>query len=166
MLAAVEQQLADEPFVVVGVHSPKFPTEGDADLVREAVLRHGVTHPVVVDAGQRMWDAYGVRAWPTLVVVGADGVIVGAASGEPDREPLLATLRAVLDRQRALLRAAPLPLSPERPPPGALAYPGGIAVGADRVYVADTGHHQVVEYDGAGRELRRFGAGAPGLVDG
>ncbi len=166
MLAAVEQELADEPVVVVGVHSPKFPTEGDADLVREAVLRHGVTHPVVVDAGHRIWSEYGVRAWPTLVVVGADGVIVGAAGGEPDREPLLATLREILDRQRSLTRDAPLPLAPERPAPGGLAYPGGIAVDGATVYVADTGHHQVVAYDAGGRELRRFGCGAPGLVDG
>ncbi len=166
MLAAVEQDLADEPFVVVGVHSPKFPTEADAAMVLQAVRRHGVTHPVVVDAGHRIWDEFGVRAWPTLVVVGPDGVVVGAAGGEPDREPLLAALRQVLDAQRDLLRPGPLPLRPEAAPPGSLAFPGGIAVGDDEVYVADTGHHQIVVCDPRGREVRRYGSGAPGLVDG
>nr|MBA2528508.1 hypothetical protein [Euzebyales bacterium] len=173
MLAAVERDLAGEPVAVVGVHSPKFPTEGDAELVRAAVRRHGITHPVVVDTGHRIWDAYAVRAWPTLVVVGADGRIVGAAGGEPDREPLLTVLRGVLTEQRALLRNVPLPLAPEPASPGSLAFPGGIAVGGSpeaggpsQVYVADTGHHQVVAFTAGGRELRRFGTGAPGLVDG
>ncbi|MBA3621123.1 MAG: alkyl hydroperoxide reductase [Actinomycetota bacterium] len=166
MLAAVERELADEAFVVVGVHSPKFPSERDPGLVAEAVRRHGITHPVVVDAGQRLWDAYAVRAWPTLVIVGADGRIVGAASGEPDAAPLLLALSGVLEQQRALLSGSPLPLRPEAGPPGTLAFPGGIAVGAEAVYVADTGHHQVVACAPDGRELRRFGAGTPGLRDG
>lgn len=166
VLAQVSRELADEPFVVVGVHSPKFPTEADTALVREAIRRHGVTHPVVVDPGHAVWDAYAVRSWPTLVVVGADGVIVGAASGEPDVRPLRETLDRVLDEQRPLLSSRWLPLAPEPGPPGTLAYPGGIAVAEDAVYVSDTGHHQVVAYDRAGCELRRYGSGTPGLVDG
>jgi len=166
VLAAVERELADEAFVVVGVHSPRFPSERDPGLVAEAVRRHGITHPVVVDAGRQLWDAYAVRAWPTLVIVGADGRIVGAASGEPDPAPLLLALTGVLDQQRAMLSPAPLPLRPEAGPPGTLAFPGGIAVGTEAVYVADTGHHQVVACAPDGQQLRRFGTGAPGLRDG
>jgi DNA-binding beta-propeller fold protein YncE len=167
VLAAVERELADEPVVVIGVHSPKFPAEGDAALVRDAVRRHGVGHPVVVDTGHDMWSQYGIRAWPTLVIVGADGVIVGASSGEPDVGPLLATLRGVLDAQADLLVRAPLPLRVEPPPPGALAFPGGLAVGDDGgIWVADTGHHQVVELAPDGAERRRIGSGRPRLADG
>jgi DNA-binding beta-propeller fold protein YncE len=166
VLAAVEQELADEPFVVVGVHSPKFPAERDESMVRAAVARHGITHPVVVDAGYAVWHDYAVRAWPTLVVVGADGVIVGAARGEPDAAPLLATLRGVLDAQRAQLDPAPLPLAPEPGPPGTLAFPAGIAVGDEHVYVADTNHHQIVVCGRDGSEGARIGSGRPGLVDG
>lgn len=172
MLAAVEQELADEPVVVVGVHSPKFPTEGDGALVREAVRRHGVTHPVVVDTGHAVRDAYGVRSWPTLVVVRPDGTIRGTASGEPDRGPLVALLREVLAEQPERLVRDPLPLRPGAPVDGALAHPGGIVViagsgGQDEAFVvADTGHHQLVVCAADGTERRRIGAGAPGLVDG
>ncbi len=31
-----------------------------------------------------IWRAYGVHAWPTLVVIGADGTIAGSVPGEPD----------------------------------------------------------------------------------
>jgi len=166
VLAAVERELAGEALVVVGVHSPKFASERNPDLVAEAVRRHGITHPVVVDAGQRLRDAYAVRAWPTLMIIGADGLIVGPASGEPDREPLLLALRGVLDQQRAILDPKPLPLKPEAGPLGTLAFPGGIAAGADEIYVTDTGNHQVVACTPDGRERRRFGSGALGLVDG
>lgn len=172
MLAAVEQDLAGEPFVVVGVHSPKFREEGDVALVRAALRRHGVTHPVVVDTGHRIWDAYGVRAWPTLVVVRPDGTIRGQASGEPDREPLVALVREVLDEQPAHLVHDALPLRPEPAGEGVLAHPGGLALlgGARRdgeaFVVADTGHHQLVVCAADGTERRRVGAGAPGLADG
>jgi sugar lactone lactonase YvrE len=167
VLAAVERELAGEPVVVIGVHSPKFPTEGDAERVRDAVRRHGIGHPVVVDTGHDVWSSYAIRSWPTLVVVGADGVIVGASSGEPDREPLLAALHGVLAEQRDLLVHDPLPVRVEPPPPGSLAFPGGIAVAGDGgIWVADTGHHQIVELAPDGTERRRIGSGRPSLRDG
>ncbi|MGH8910186.1 MAG: alkyl hydroperoxide reductase [Egibacteraceae bacterium] len=176
MLAAVERRLAGEPVVVIGVHSPKFPTEGDARMVRQAVRRHGVTHPVVVDTEFRVWRAYAVRAWPTLVLVSPDGMILGASSGEPDRGPLYTVLWETLREHRDRLISSPLPLRPEPAPPGALAFPGGIAVAEEpvsagpaegsRVYVADTGHHQIVACAEDGREITRLGSGRPGLRDG
>ncbi len=165
MLAAVERQLAGEPVVFIGVHSPKFPTEGDAEMVRQAIRRHGVTHPVVVDTGFTVWREYAVRAWPTLVLVGPDGAVLGAASGEPDHGPLLSVLTETLQKYEGQLVREPLPIRPEPAPPGTLAFPGGIAVG-DQVFVADTGHHQIVVCASDGTELTRFGSGRPGLVDG
>jgi hypothetical protein len=73
-LAATEAKYAAAPVTVVGVHSPKFAAEGDGDAaIRAAVLRYGVTHPVLNDARKVMWDALRVDAWPTLAVVGAYG---------------------------------------------------------------------------------------------
>lgn len=168
MLAAVERALEGEPFVAIGVHSPKFPTERDPGLVREAVRRYGVTHPVVVDSGMRIWSEFGVRAWPTLVLLDADGTVAGAASGEPDEEALLRAVRRLLahGRARGALSDAPLPLRREPAPPGSLAYPGKVVAGAHRVVVADTGHDQVVICDPDGVERDRIGSGEPGHADG
>ncbi|MGH2831001.1 MAG: hypothetical protein ACRDJM_11010, partial [Actinomycetota bacterium] len=166
MLAAVETELRDEPFVVVGVHSPKFPTEADEHSVREAVRRFGVTHPVVVDSGHRIWSQYGVRAWPTLVLVDPRGSIVGTGSGEPDAATLTAAVRRVLREHADALDRAPLPLRPEPVPPGSLAYPGKVIATQDQIVVADTGHHQVVVAGADGAELARIGAGRPGHADG
>lgn len=166
-LSLAEADLAGEPVVFIGVHSPKFPTEGDPDLVRAAVQRHGVTHPVVVDTGHATWSAYAVNAWPTLVFVRPDGTIAGQASGEPDRTDLVTAVRALLAEQPDRAVGEPLPIRPEPARPGALAFPGGLAVDGGVLYVADTNHHQVVVADLAtGAERARIGSGRPGLHDG
>ena len=152
MLAGLERELEDEPFLVVGVHSPKFTNERDETMVREAVRRYGVTHPVVVDPGRSIWDEWGVNAWPTLVVVDETGEVVAAGSGEPDPDALRAVVRDLLPATRP----APLPLRPEPAPPGSLSYPGKVIAAGDRLYVADTGHGQVVEADLDGNERRRL----------
>jgi DNA-binding beta-propeller fold protein YncE len=173
VLARLERKLAGEPFLAIGVHSPKFPNERDEAMVREAVRRHGVTHPVVIDSGHSIWRQYAIHAWPTLVIVDPLGRIVGQASGEPDEEPLESVIVRVLEAARGkgvMLASAPLPLSPERAVAGSLAYPGKALARGNRLFVADTGHHQVVAFDlaadGSAVERRRFGEGAPGLADG
>jgi DNA-binding beta-propeller fold protein YncE len=173
VLARLEKKLAGEPVLVVGVHSPKFPNERDEAKVREAVRRHGIAHPVLVDSGHRIWRDYGVHAWPTLVLVDPLGRIVGQASGEPDEEPLESVVVRILDAARqsgVTLAGKPLPIKPEKPARGSLAYPARIVAGGDRLFVADTGHHQVVEMEllpeGGARERRRLGEGAPGFSDG
>lgn len=172
VLSAAEAALVDEPVVVIGVHSPKFPAEADAALVCEAIRRYGITHPVVVDPGKAIWDAYAVRSWPTLVLLRPDGTIAGQAAGEPDLEPLLSAIRAVLAEQpdRLLRDARGGPGIPARPEPaaaGVLAFPGGLALaGSSALLVADTGHHQILVCGLDGRERWRIGSGTPGLVDG
>lgn len=167
MLAAVEREFAGEPVIVIGVHSPKFPTEADDEMVRQALRRHGVTHPVVVDPGHHIWSQYAVQAWPTLVIVSPDGAVVGSASGEPDQGALVRVLREILAAWHTPLILGPLPLAPEPGPSGGLAFPGGLALTGEALFVADTGHHQIVELAAAdGTERRRFGSGLPALIDG
>jgi len=173
VLARLERKLAGEPVLFIGVHSPKFPNERDEMMVREAVRRYGVTHPVVVDSRHSIWRQYDVHAWPTLVIVDPLGRIVGQASGEPDEAPLESVIVRILEAARekgVTLAKDRLPLRPERSAYGRLAYPGKVLARGDRLFVSDTGHHQIVEMqltpDGTARERRRFGEGAPGFLDG
>jgi DNA-binding beta-propeller fold protein YncE len=168
VLAATAKELQDEPFVVVHVHSPKFPNERDADNVRDAARRYGVTEPVVVDSQHAVWQQYGVSAWPTLVLVDAGGSIVGAGSGEPDPATLTDAVRKVLaaDEASGILDHRPLPLRPELAPAGALAYPGKVITGDDLLVVADTGHDQVVIARPDGTEIERIGSGVRGFANG
>src|SRR4029077_13457239 len=57
-LAKLEKKYANE-LVVVGVHSAKFDNEKETESIRKAILRYEISHPVVNDARQRIWRAYG-----------------------------------------------------------------------------------------------------------
>ena len=78
-----------QPVTVVGVHSAKFDNEKDSEAIRAAVLRYGVTHPVVNDGEMITWRALGVQSWPTLLVVSPNGQVIASlqASADPSHYP-------------------------------------------------------------------------------
>jgi thiol-disulfide isomerase/thioredoxin len=142
-LRALERRYADV-LVVVGVHSPKFPHERGHDAVRAAVARHRIEHPVLDDPGLVTWDHYGVRAWPTLVLVDATGRVALTIAGEGHG----AQLADAIDALTAEAEAA-----------GELAFPGKVAcdAGGQRLVVADTGHDRVLVTTLDGEVLHELG---------
>ena len=170
ILADLERRYAREPVVVIGVHSAKFATEGDPARVADAMARHGVTHPVVVDEAMGIWERYAVRSWPTLVVVRPDGRIAAVAPGEPDPAMLDALVAELLREARAKGTLAPARLDLTHGAADddrALRFPAGLSVAPDgRVALADAGHHRVLITDRDGRTLSTIGDGFAGLVDG
>ena len=189
-LAAVEEALADEPVAVLGIHSAKFPHERTAAAVADARRRHGVRHPVVTDPDRVLWDAFAVKAWPTLVVLDATGREAWRSSGEIQAKELLRVVRRLLREGRAdgtLTADGPLPLPEEdADSEGRLRFPGKVAAWPDaaaqargerpdedaRLYVADTGNHVILECSLSldlphATVLRTFGTpGTPGFDDG
>src|SRR5437588_6194619 len=67
-LAKLEQKYADQ-LVVIGVHSAKFDNEKNTESIRKAILRYEISHPVVNDSQMKIWAAYNVHSWPTLVLI-------------------------------------------------------------------------------------------------
>lgn len=53
----------------------------DASAVARAVKKRGYRVPVVLDAAMHVAQAYGVRATPTVVLVGRDGQMLTTAIG-------------------------------------------------------------------------------------
>jgi len=181
-LKYLEERFKDAPFQVIGVHCAKFPNEKVDHHVRHAILRHGIQHPVVVDSDFSVWRSYAVRAWPTLVVVDPAGYVVGHLPGEGHREEVEAYLEQALPHYRAegvvreggAVGLVELPAAPAAAqtravrPEAALRYPGKLAAdpAEGTLWIADTGHHQLVEVRPDGLVLRRIGSGQPGLADG
>ncbi|KAI8531712.1 hypothetical protein RHMOL_Rhmol11G0156800 [Rhododendron molle] len=85
-LEFLEKKYKDMPFTVVGVHSAKFDNEKDLDAIRNAILRYGITHPVVNDGDMFLWRELGVNSWPTFVIVGPNGKLLAQISGEGRRK--------------------------------------------------------------------------------
>jgi hypothetical protein len=60
---------------IVGVHSPEFFWEKPRDKVVAATARLGIRYPVVQDNDFAIWTRWGVRAWPTLVLIDKRGTV-------------------------------------------------------------------------------------------
>ncbi len=174
-LRELERQFADV-LVIVGVHSPKFPHEADHAALAAAVERYQVEHPVLDDPELRTWQQYAVRAWPTLVVVDPEGYVVSVAAGEGHAEAIRRLVQELVVEHEAkgTLRRGEGPYRPPPPARTALRFPSKVAAlpsgpgdGADRLLVADTGHHSLVELAADGETvLRRIGSGRRGRRDG
>jgi len=168
-LREIEREFGDS-LTVIGVHTAKFLAEKETENLRQAVLRYGLEHPVVNDGEFAIWGSYAVRAWPTLMFVDPRGGVIGKHEGEFDLDPMREFLREAVASFEAdgWLNRSPQVMTPEREPSGALRYPGKVLADAasGRLFIADSGHHQVVITDLDGVVERRVGSGRPGLVDG
>ena len=60
---------------IVGVHSPEFFWEKPYDKVVAAARELGIRYPIVQDNDFAIWNRWGVRAWPTLVLVDRRGTL-------------------------------------------------------------------------------------------
>lgn len=157
---------------VIEVHSPGFEFGTAAENPREAVRFAGIDHPVVIDRDRLLWQAFGVRNWPTFVLIDPGGSIVGMTTGEGlyGRLNRKLNLMAQNFEQRGLLEKSPLQseAKQERKQIGALFLPGKITadnVGM-RLFISDTGHHRIVIADRDGKILETIGSGTPGNLDG
>ncbi len=170
-LKFLEAKYKDQPFVVVGVHSGKFDQEKNLENIRTAVKRYGIEHPVAVDNDFAIWQRFGSRSWPTLVLIDSAGQPVGSISGEGHREILDQAIAKVLEKGRAdgTLAKKPLTFAPEKHlSEGPLSFPGKVlADGAGkRLFIADTAHNRILETTLAGAVTRIIGSGSAGFDDG
>jgi thiol-disulfide isomerase/thioredoxin len=61
--------------VVIGVHTPEFSFEHNADNVRRAVQETRITYPVATDNNYGVWLAFDNHYWPALYFADAQGRI-------------------------------------------------------------------------------------------
>ncbi|NQD41281.1 NHL domain-containing thioredoxin family protein [Glutamicibacter halophytocola] len=167
-LRPLEEQYSDV-LVTVGVHSPKFEHEADPDALAAAVERYEIHHPVLDDPELVTWQAYGARAWPTLVVLDPEGYIVAHLSGEGHAQGLGSLVDELIAEHEAkgtLHRGNGPYVAPEARE-GDLRFPGkAIALDNGNFLVGDSGHHRLVELDADFSVVRTIGSGAKGYADG
>ncbi len=71
-----------DTLTVISVHTPKFEKEKDIELLKRQIEYLDITHRVVQDRDAKLWDCYAVKAWPTWVLIDADGYIIEHQQGE------------------------------------------------------------------------------------
>ena len=77
-----DAQYRDKGLTIIGVHTPELDFERDIDQLRREVGALGVKYPVVTDQDYSTWKAYGVEAWPTMVLLDKQGRVRWTHVGE------------------------------------------------------------------------------------
>ena len=159
-----------ETLAVIGVHSAKFPAEKETANLKEAVRRYGIQHPVVNDRDFKVWQSYGVRAWPTLMFIDPVGKVFGRHAGEFDPAmmgPLVADIIEEYDREGLLnRRLLDYQLRRQEIESRPLSFPGKIEAANGKLYIADSGHNRLLVTNEVGRVEQVVGSGEPGNADG
>jgi len=158
--------------VIVEVHSAKFHNERAKDSIKKAVIRYGIEHPVAIDNDFLIWRTYGIRSWPSIILIGPNGQIIGKASGEKIFEKLDAVVRALVKRQwnSGILSTdrsrfiAPI----SKPRETFLSFPGKLASdpASKRLFISDSNHNRVMASSPEGEVQQIIGSGREGAQDG
>ena len=168
-LRKLEEKYQDS-LVVLGVHSAKYTTEKDTDNIRSAVLRYDIQHPVVNDVDFKVWQNWGIRAWPTIMFIDPRGNVIGKHEGELPYENFDNLIGDMISEfsKAELIDPTPLPYQLEAAKETArpLAYPGKIEVDSGRLFVVDSNHNRVVITNLKGEVQEIIGSGQIGSSDG
>ena len=81
---------------VVGVESPEFTFEQQANNVRQAIHSDGITYPVVQDNDLGTWNAYQNEYWPAEYLIDSRGEVRHTQFGEGDYKQGEAAIRELL----------------------------------------------------------------------
>ena len=139
-----------EELIVIGVHSAKFDNEGETDNIRRIVQRYEVEHPVINDSDFTVWNAYGVRAWPTVMVIDPFGKVVGQLSGEPLYSRIAPVIETMAREYRAAGAINPDPLPQWQPEQAEAAtplrFPGKVLAdpAGNRLFISDSNHNRII----------------------
>ncbi len=152
---------------VVAVHVPKFDHERDPRRVAKRFNRQKLDFPIAHDPDWTLWQHYDIHAWPTVVLIDGEGRIRERIVGDMPVRELDARVVKLQDEIVPASRSIePIELRRGGEPMLPLRFPAGLALGGSYLYVADSGHHRILECDHGGRVLRQFGSGGAGFIDG
>jgi thiol-disulfide isomerase/thioredoxin len=81
-LRSWDERYGDNGLTIVGVHSPEFPIERDADNVQTSIEDNNLHYPVAQDNNLSTWTAYGNQYWPAKYLIDAEGNVRYVHFGE------------------------------------------------------------------------------------
>jgi cytochrome c biogenesis protein CcdA/thiol-disulfide isomerase/thioredoxin len=95
----MDQKYRDSGLVIVGVHSPEFEFEKNADNVKKAVADFGIKYPVVQDNDFGTWRAYSNMYWPAKYLIDRDGHIRYTHFGEGEYDKTETNIQKLLEEK-------------------------------------------------------------------
>ena len=84
-LVDFDRKYRDRGLTLIGIHTPEFPPyagEHDRANVERALRKYGIEYPNAQDNDSRTWELYGIRYWPSFVLIDRRGNIRYEGYGE------------------------------------------------------------------------------------
>ena len=160
--------------VILGVHSAKFENEKGNFEIKKAVARYGIQHPVINDSKFVIWDAFGVDAWPTLVLIDPNGKVHSGYAGEGHRAELDKDIAGLVNQFKGKLSQSKIALEVSAHKMK-YKFPSKIIevknfssdgkTARDVYFLTDSSHHQIVGLEKNNQEFLRIGSGKEGFDD-
>lgn len=164
---AWHERYADAGLRVISAHAPGFPPGEDEDVVRAAVERLGIAHPVVLDTRFELWRAYENPGWPARYLFAPGLRLVDVHHGEGAYDETERAIQDLLEIEREVLRPLraadagdALVVVPSADKPGAWSGPyaagevwvvtggaGELAVDGERRSVEHAGAHLLIAHE-------------------
>lgn len=165
-LAAIQRKWPDA-VSVLAIHHPKFNAEQDAKLMAEALTRLDIGFPVANDREWTAWQHYNAHSWPFMVLIDGKGRHVADFVGDDQTAAMESRIAEMVESAAPSgPKPAQLKAKPRSKVFSTLNAPSGLVIANGLLYIADAGHHRVLECALDGRIIREFGNGVPLFLDG
>jgi thiol-disulfide isomerase/thioredoxin len=102
----------DQGFTVIGVHTPEFAFEKEADNVEKAIARHGIHYPVPLDNAYGTWNNYSNRYWPAHYLFDARGRLRYYHFGEGKYDETERAIQSLIKENQGSVAAGTMPEVP------------------------------------------------------
>ncbi len=109
----------NDGFVVIGVHTPEFQFEHEANNVAQAIQMYNIHYPVAQDNDYATWNAYNNQYWPAEYLIDANGIIRRIHFGEGEYDQMEQAIRTLL-QQKGTKISTPSTNMPDTTPSGQL----------------------------------------------
>jgi thiol-disulfide isomerase/thioredoxin len=159
----------EKELVVIGVHSAKFESEKTSNNIRKAILKFGIEHPVVNDADFKVWESYGVKAWPTITLISPDGKVVGQRSGENVYPVAKKSIDNLIKQYGDKINRQPIKFTLEKSAEAnsIVRFPSKMVSDENgHIWLADSGNNRLIKINKAGKIVEVIGKGEQGFADG
>ncbi|MFD2246943.1 thioredoxin-like domain-containing protein [Pontibacter ruber] len=165
-LERLEKEFADI-LVVIGVHTAKFDAEKQNETIKQAIRKFGIEHPVVNDADYKIWNQFGVRAWPTIVLIDPNSKVIGQHAGEGVYDTVRPYIQKMKEEFKEVLNREPIRFHVEQPVETLLYFPSKLISDSEgNIYLSDSGHNRILKLNQQGQVLEVIGSGERGFNNG
>ena len=143
-LKALEKEFKKE-LLVIGIHSAKHSHEKETSNIKEALKKYKIDHIVINDGDLNLWEAFGIKAWPSLVLLDSKGYIISSYQGEGHLQALREDIKQEIQKTKPSSKS----FKPDTQEiKGLLKFPQKILASQDYLFISHLDEVLVCTYEG------------------